>query len=174
MKKYLRLMSMGMVAAALLVVVSACSSTPTESVTDQDANPAVSTEEGMAAETPAANEESSSAMVKMDSTKLLQDNGSGEAGDEVASFKASDHKQYFVVQLSDFLKTGSEVKWVFTAVDTTAGKNVNITEVNTTVVVGNVLNANLSLDKDFPVGSYKADITVDGKPLGSIEYSVTE
>jgi hypothetical protein len=173
MKKYLRFMSMGMLAAALLVVVSACSSTPKESATDQDSKPAVSTEE-MSAETPVASSDGSSAMVKIDSTKLLQDNGSGAAGDEVTSFKASDHKQYFAVQLSDFLKPGSEVKWVFTAVDTTAGKNVNITEVNTKVVIGNVLNANLSLDKDFPVGSYKADITVDGKPLGSIEYSVTE
>jgi hypothetical protein len=78
------------------------------------------------------------------------------------------------VQLTAFLKVGSVVNWVFTAVDTTAGKDIKITEVNTNVTVANHLNANLSLNKDFPVGSYKADISVDGKPLGTIEYTVAE
>jgi hypothetical protein len=180
-KKQLNVFSVSLVAVAFLVVASACSSTPAGSTTADKAtpaqaevNPTPAKEEANSTETAGGNDDSSNANVKIDSTKLLKDNGSGTAGDEVQSFKASDHKEYFDMQLSDFLKTGSNVKFVLTAVDTTAGKNINITEVNTKVVVGNKLTANLSMDKDFPVGSYKVDVTVNGKPLGSIDYTVTE
>lgn len=171
MKNYLRLLSMGIITTALLVTVAACSSTPSQPVSTEANTPAPQTEV-KPTEAQAGNTDSSSQMVKIDSYKLMQDNSSGAAGDEVKSFKAADHKQYFDVQLSDFLKTGSVVKWVFTAVDTSAGKDITITEVNTKVVVGNHLTANLSLDKDFPTGKYKADISIDGKPLGSLDYTV--
>ncbi|HEX7556372.1 MAG TPA: hypothetical protein VF338_07090, partial [Leptolinea sp.] len=148
MKKSFQLLSMGFVSAALLLVVSACSSTPNEPAPVEKATTAPQAEVNPTAVSDNAN--SSGGMVKIDSYKLMQDNGSGAAGDEVKSFKATDHKQYFAVQLSDFMKMGSVVKWVFTAVDTSAGKDIKITEVNTKVVIGNQLSANLSLDKDFP------------------------
>jgi hypothetical protein len=175
MKKFLRLLTLGMAAAALVMVVSACSSTPKEGTAtgnDTAVTQAATTEEAKPAETSANTDAGSNAMVTVVSTKLMKDNGSGAAGDEVKAFKAADHKQYFDVQLSDFLKAGTEVKWVFTAVDTTAGKDIKITEVNTTVVIGNKLTAFLTLDKDFPTGTYRGDILIDGKPLGSIDYTV--
>jgi hypothetical protein len=160
-------------AAALIVVALACGSTsndpapvkqqPTQ---EEQAKPSATPEDKPAS--PAASD------IKIESYKLSQDNGSGKAGDEVKSFKPSDHVQYFDVQLTDFLKAGSVVKWVFTAVDTSAGKNLKITEVETKVVVANHLNSQLSLDKDFPTGSFKADISVDGTPIGTIDYTVSE
>ena len=156
MKTTKRLFFIGIVTITLLAFVSACGGA------SNNASPATKDTTG------------AGGVVKIESYKLMKDNGSGEAGDEVKSFKAADHKQYFEVQLSDFLKMGSVVNWVFTAVDTSAGKNIKITEVNTKVLVGNVLSANLSMEQDFPVGKYKADITVDAKPLGVIEYTVTE
>jgi hypothetical protein len=176
MKHLLRTLSSGMIATALLLVVSACASAP--AATAAPAAPADNSTVAAPADanptTAAGTTDSSAATAKIESYKLLKDNGSGAAGDEVKSFKPTDHVQFFDVQLTEFLKVGSVVNWVFTAVDTTAGKDVKITEANTTVTIGNHLSANLSLTKDFPVGKYKADILVDGKPIGSIEYTVAE
>ena len=180
MKTNLRLLSMSILTIGLLTFVSAFSSAPnglTLASKDplaekEEANPTPAKEEVKPSQ--ADNTNTSDGTVKIDSYKLLKDDGNGQAGDEVQSFTVADQKQYFDVQLTDFLKTGSVVKWVFTAVDTSGGKNITITEVNTKVFVANRLTANLSLGTDFPVGKYKADITVDGKPLGTIEYLVTE
>jgi len=164
----------------LLAVASACgsaASTPAPAAAPTamtDSTPTAVSTEVKPTDASTSTSDNSGASAKIDSYKLMQDNGSGAAGDEVKSFKASNHTQYFAVQLTQFLKVGSAVKWVFTAVDTTAGKDIKITEANVNVIVGNQLTANLSLQKDFPVGKYKADISVDGMPLGSIDYTVTE
>ena len=158
MKKTLRSLSILLVVSLLAVILAACSgsSDPTT------AAPAATT-------APAADAE-----IKIDSFKLMKDNGSGAAGDEVKSFKPSDHVQYFDIQLTAFMKTGAVAKLVFTSVDTAAGKDVKITETDINVVVGNKLTANLKLEKDFPVGSYKIDVLVDGKPIGTVNYTVAE
>ena len=128
----------------------------------------LATSEAIPTDAPAAAGDSSGAAA-IESYKLMGDNGSGAAGDEVTTFKPANHVQYFDVQLTQFLKVGSTVNWLFTAVDTSAGKDLKITEVNTKVVVANHLNANLSLEKDFPTGKYTAAISVDGKPVGTGE-----
>jgi hypothetical protein len=157
--------------SALILVAAACGSTPSEPA---PVKPQATQDAQTSATTAPAAPASSDTAVQIESTKLRQDNGSGAAGDEVKSFKPTDHVQYFDVQLSGFLKQGSVVKWIFTAVDTTAGKDIKITEVDVNVLLGNNLTAHLSMDKDFPVGTYKADILVDGKPLGTINYTVAE
>jgi hypothetical protein len=160
-------------ATVLILVALACgSSTKVTSPTETQPTEAQPTEAVQASATtvPA----SADGAVKMESYQLRVDNGSGEAGDEVKNFKPSDHTQYFEAQLNQLLKAGSVVKWVFTAVDTTAGKDIKITEVEVKVVLGNNLTSHLSMDNDFPVGTYKADIFIDGKPLTTIDYSVAE
>jgi hypothetical protein len=188
LKNYLQTLSLVIVALGLMVVVSACASAPSApaAAVNDTAVPQVEASSTAAPQTDASTAapqdsgnptdapKNSTGGAQIESYKLMQDNGSGAAGDEVKAFKPTDHVQYFDVQLTQFLNVGSTVNWVFTAVDTSAGKDIKITEVNTKVVVANHLNANLSLDKDFPTGKYKADISVDGKPLGTIEYTVAE
>ena len=165
-------------AAFLITAASACGGAASTPAPAAPAAPAAAPQTDSASPTAVSTDSSapasSDAPLKIESYKLMQDNGSGAAGDEVKSFKPANHVQYFTTQLSAFLKPGAKVKWIFTAVDTTAGKDVKITEADTTAVVANNLTSNLSLTKDFPVGKYKADITIDGAPLGPIEYTVAE
>jgi hypothetical protein len=163
MKNIFRLSLIGTVLSVLVIAAAGCSTSTPAPAANQD--PQVAATE--------ASTTSQDGAVQVESYKLFQDDGSGAKGPEVTSFTAADHTQYFEVKLTGFLKPGANVKWVFTAVDTTAGKDIKITEVEFKVVVGNTLDANLKMDKDFPVGTYKAEITVDGQPLGTIDYSVT-
>jgi len=103
-------------------------------------------------------------------THLFRDNGSGEAGDEVSTFSPSDRNQHFEAKLNNLVS--GHVKWVFTAVDTTEGQNIEITTVETDVTRANDLIASLSLPNDWPTGSYKAEIYLDDSLLGTLNYSV--
>ena len=157
--------------ALTFILLAAACSTPATSPTST----VLSATQDNQANGAANSASSDTSAITIDSYKLLKSDSSGSAaGDEVKSFKPSDRAQYFDVQLNNFLKQGSKVKWVFTAVDTTAGKDVKITEVEIQVLLGNHLTSHLNLDKDFPVGTYKADITLDGRPLGTINYTVAE
>ena len=106
------------------------------------------------------------------SIALMRDDGSGEPGDVVQSFTPADRKMHFEVKTTGLLSPGSKVKWVFTAVDTTEGKNLQITTVETDVLVANDLTATLTLDRDWPVGTYKADVTINGEPLTIVNFTV--
>jgi hypothetical protein len=117
-------------------------------------------------------EEAAPGEVKVNSFKLYIDDGSGEPGDEVSAFKPTDRIQHFEVNLDSMLKNGTVIKWVFTAVDTSAGQDIAITEVETTVLIGNNLTAQLEMDQDFPTGSYRADVYIDGTLLQGFEYKV--
>ncbi len=102
---------------------------------------------------------------------LYRDDGSGEAGEEVASFAPSDRLMHFEAQLSAFV-SDQPVRWVFTAVDTTEGQNIQVAEVTTDAFLGNILTADLELPNDWPVGTYRADIYVGDAQVGSFEYTV--
>jgi len=106
------------------------------------------------------------------SIALMRDDGSGEPGDVVQNFTPADRKMHFEVKTSGLLSPGSKVKWVFTAVDTTEGKNLLITTVETDVLVANDLTATLTLDRDWPVGTYKADVTINSEPLTIVNFTV--
>jgi plastocyanin len=106
------------------------------------------------------------------SIALMRDDGSGEPGDVVQSFTPADRKMHFEVKTTGLLSPGSKVKWVFTAVDTSSGQNIEITTVDTDVLVANNLTATLTLDKDWPTGSYKADVFINGNLFTTVEYNV--
>jgi hypothetical protein len=106
------------------------------------------------------------------SIALMRDDGNGEPGDVVQSFTPADRKMHFEVKTTGLLSPGSKVKWVFAAVDTTEGKNLQITTVETDVLVANNLTATLTLDRDWPVGTYKADVTINGEPLTIVNFTV--
>ena len=179
MKNDLRTLLLGIVATVLIVAVSACSgSAPTQAANANNTavpQAANNTAVSQAQATTASNTANSSGTATIASSTLMQDNGSGAAGNEVKSFKPTDHAQYFKVQLNGNVNVGSKVNWIFTAVDTTAGKDIKIADLNVTAdVAANILSGKTTLDKDFPVGKYKADISVDGAPLGTIEYTVDQ
>lgn len=106
------------------------------------------------------------------SIALMRDDGNGEPGDVVQSFTPADRKMHFEVKTTGLLSPGSKVKWVFAAVDTTEGKNLQITTVETDVLVANNLTATLTLDRDWPTGSYKAEVYLDDQLLTTVDYTV--
>jgi hypothetical protein len=110
--------------------------------------------------------------IRIESIKLMRDNGSGEPGDEVQSFTPADRKMHFEIKTTSMLPAGSKVLWVFIAVDIPDGKNIEITTVKTDVLAANVLSANLELPRDWPVGSYKADVYINDQLFKTIEYIV--
>ena len=111
--------------------------------------------------------------VAMKAVKLMRDDGRGNAGEEVKSFRPSDRKQHFQVELAG-MKTGRmEAKWIFTAVETTAGKDIKIGEFKASGLVANVISGSVSLPRDWPSGSYKADLYLNDKLIKTIEYVVS-
>lgn len=105
---------------------------------------------------------------------LLQRDQGGEPGAEVKYFKPSDRKQHFTVKL-DQLKVGSlKVHFEFVGVDTSAGKNLPVQKLDVSALVGNEAHASVSLPRDWPYGSYKMDVSIDGKLARSVPYVVSK
>lgn len=106
---------------------------------------------------------------------LKADDGKGGAGEEVDSFLPTDHKLHFVTTLNEKVPVGTKLKFTFTAVDTDAGKNLKITDVEITADKSDtLLSSSISATKDWPVGDYRVDLSADGKQIGSFDYSVEE
>jgi hypothetical protein len=158
--------------ALVMTGVAACGSAPIEPVPMEIQ--LTLEEKALTSSTPQEKTVVSSPALQIASYKLLQDNGSGAAGVEVKRFKPGDHVQYFDIQLTGFLKSGSMAKWVFTAVDTSVGKDIKLAEMENNVLPGNHLASRLSLDRDFLPGIYKVDIYIDQKLLGTIYYTVSQ
>jgi hypothetical protein len=107
------------------------------------------------------------------SVKLMRDDGKGNPGEEVKSFHPSDRKQHFQVELSNMKMGAVEAKWIFTAVETTAGKDIKIGEFKGSGLVANVISGSVKLPRDWPTGSYKADLYLNDKLIKTIEYVVS-
>lgn len=104
---------------------------------------------------------------------LKADDGKGGAGEEVDSFLASDRKLHFEIALNENVAVGTKLKFSFTAVDTDAGKNMKVTDVEITADKSDsILSSSISAKKDWPVGDYRMDLFADGKQIGAFDYSV--
>ena len=156
---------MGMLIFVLAAI--ACGGTAS-TPSDTQASPTATSVSAPDATTPAA----AGSAITIISSKLMTDNGSGAAGDVVTAFKTTDRTQYFEAQTSGLLSLGANVTIKFVAVDTDAGKNIDIAQSDIKVLTANTIDGKLSLPRDFPAGSYRADILVDGVLIGSIPYTV--
>ena len=104
--------------------------------------------------------------------KLLRDNG-GKPGAEVEYFKPGERKIHFLV-LFDRLTVGkTKVHLVFTGVDTSAGKNLEVKQLDMQALVANEVSASVALPRDWPYGTYRADLFVNGQKLKSIDYVIS-
>jgi hypothetical protein len=105
-------------------------------------------------------------------TLLLDDNGS--PGEEVETFAPSDRVQHFEIAL-DETKVGKHAFVVeFWAVETEAASDVKVTEFKSGAMVANTVTAQVSLPRDWPVGSYRLDLKMDGTLVDSYDYEVVE
>ena len=60
----------------------------------------------------------------------------------------------------------------FWAADTSAGKDIKVSEFKANSLVTNTINASIELPRDWPTGLYRLDVKVDGEKIGSHEYEV--
>ena len=111
--------------------------------------------------------------IEVESVKLMRDDGGGNPGEGAQSFTPADHKMHFEITTTGMLSSGSKVKWVFTGVDTSEGKDLSVATFETDATSSaNVLTANVELERDWPTGSYKAEVYVDGQLLTTVDYTV--
>lgn len=108
---------------------------------------------------------------------LYHDDGKGGQGEKVAAFKATNHNLHFAVIVAGHLPSNAAARWTFTAVDTAQGKNVKLGDIDGQLPDFkdsrfNTLFGNVELPKDWPVGTYKADVQVGNKLVTTIEYKV--
>ena len=109
----------------------------------------------------------------IESVTLMADN-EGKPGETVELFVPSDLQQHFSIKL-DELKTGNHQFVVeFWSADTTAGKNIKITDDVSSGLLANTITARVSLPREWPVGVYRMDVKMDGKSIGTYEYEVAE
>jgi hypothetical protein len=107
----------------------------------------------------------------VDSIALSRDDGSGKAGETVESLKPSDRK--FHAKVAFDKGDDAKVKADLIAVDTPEGKNVNVLSQDYDLGgMENTIDLTFSLPNDWPAGSYKIDVSVNGKPDKSKEFKI--
>jgi hypothetical protein len=107
----------------------------------------------------------------VESITLMRDDGSGKAGETVESLKPSDRQFHAAIHLER--GDDAKVKADLIAVDTPAGKDVPVLSQDYDVTgIENIVNINFSLPNDWPVGLYKIDISINGKPEKSKEFRI--
>lgn len=105
-------------------------------------------------------------------TFLVDDDGS--PGDEVEAFLATDRVQHFEIKLDEVKAGNHDYVVEFWAVETDAASDVKVTEFKVNGLLVNTINANISLPRDWPIGSYRFDLKMDGKLVDSYDYEVGE
>jgi uncharacterized protein involved in high-affinity Fe2+ transport len=113
--------------------------------------------------------------LKATNWKMMIDDGNGKPGDEVDSLEPTDHKVHFQVELSGNVAVGDKIKFTYTAVEIDQGKNLKVLDVDVTADKSDhIVSSNVSVQKDWPVGKYKVDLSINGKPAGSFDYDVEQ
>jgi len=111
--------------------------------------------------------------VTVDKIELAKDDGKGDAGDTVSSFKSSDNPLHFVAHMSEF-ESGTKIKMVLTAIEAGGSKNEKVGELEKeTTAFENVLDAHWQLPGGWPTGRYKIEAFVNGNLDKTLEFEIT-
>jgi len=103
--------------------------------------------------------------------EMAKDNN-GEPGDPTTSYEPSDRTVHCVAHLNK-AKAGTEVKFVWKAVDVSGIKSGEITTVDyTTKSFENKVHAHLTKPADWPSGSYKVEVYINGALDKTVSYTV--
>lgn len=94
-----------------------------------------------------------------------------EGGTPVTTFSPSDHVISAAIELNR-IESGLAAKVVWTAVDTTAGQNIEVAQTEFTSVAVNTIQARVELPNDWPTGTYKLDIYLNGSLAKKVDFTV--
>jgi hypothetical protein len=104
--------------------------------------------------------------------ELAKDNGRGKPGQVVKSFAPNDNPFHCVLQLKPL--TGPTV-FVGTLIAVRAADVTNYTVATTNLAAGarmESLDFKLSLTRDWPTGSYRVEVKVNGKTLKDVSFEI--
>lgn len=109
--------------------------------------------------------------VYIDKISMAKDKD-GEPGDATTSFEPGDRTIHCVADLNK-AKAGTQMKFVWKAVDVSGVKAGEITTVDyTTKSFENKVHAHLTKPADWPSGSYEVDVFVNGALDKTVKYTV--
>ena len=113
------------------------------------------------------------AELKVESTQLQRDDGKGEPGEVVTGFHTTDRKLHFHAQLAELKLGKTEARWVITGIDTEAGKDLKVAEFTTSGLISNEINGSVKLPRDWPAGTFRAVLFLNGTEAAHIDYAIT-
>src|SRR5437867_7422273 len=110
--------------------------------------------------------------VYIDQINMAKDEN-GEPGESTTSFAPDEHTVHCVINLNK-AKAGTKVKFTWIGVDVeNTKKNAEITSVDyTTNSFENKVHAHLTRPKDWPKGTYKVEVYINGALDKTITYTV--
>jgi hypothetical protein len=117
------------------------------------------------------NSRPANADVYIDTINMAKDQN-GDPGETTTTFAPGDHKIHCVADLNK-AKAGTEVKFVWKAVDVSGSKNGEIKTIDyTTKSFESHVHAHLELPYDWPTGTYEVDVFINGVLDKTIKYTV--
>jgi hypothetical protein len=108
---------------------------------------------------------------------LKNDDGLGNPAEETKLFLTTNRVQHFELAVSGYVGPGTKMKWVFTTMDTMAGKGYALGVTDLVVREGMLaqrLRAHVEPDTPYgwPVGRYRAEVFIEDKLVQSRNYTV--
>lgn len=112
---------------------------------------------------------------ELEKITLHRDDGSGDIGEETTYFHPEDHAHYVLARFKSMRVGLIQPTVRFISVNTAAGRDQLIVESKSpTSLIGNEFKGSLKLERDFPVGYYRFELDINGKPVTAGNYCVME
>ncbi len=109
--------------------------------------------------------------VYVDKIYMAKDNN-GQAGDETTSYAPGDRTVHCIIELNK-AKKGTEVRFVWKAVDVAGSRNEDIKTIDyTTKSFENKVHGHLTLPGDWPTGTYRVEVSINGVLDKTLDYTV--
>jgi len=107
------------------------------------------------------------------SVQLTKDDGQGGDGDVVTGFHPADGAIHCVATLNK-VESGAKIGLTLIAVDAGGAKNAQVVStVLTTNAITNTADGKFTLPRPWPTGTYRCNVTLNGAPAKTVDFSVT-
>lgn len=113
--------------------------------------------------------------VDIESMQLARDDGAGDSGEVVTSFKTTDNPLHCVVKLSE-AAPGTKVRVVWMALDAAGARDFEIAEPfeYTTGAEETEVDATVRLPREWPAGSYRVEAFANNQPPETLEFKIEQ
>ncbi len=113
--------------------------------------------------------------IDIESMELARDDGAGDSGEVVKSFKTTDNPLHCLVKLSE-AAAGTKVRVVWMAMDAAGAKDFDIAEPfeYTTGASEKEVDATVTLPREWPAGSYRVEASVNDQPPETLDFKIEQ